>query len=138
MKEKMYQVAIDTHKFYDEVSMKLVAGIIVVTGAAFLISDKTSLTGNMASAFFLVVALITLGLLIKFKKTSYYAGVARNVSAEIEENGTLIGISTVYKNPKKHTKFHVKKVIGYNIYGAVHFVWAACFFGLVLSAYFVN
>ena len=138
MKELMYQVAIDTHKFYDEVSMKLVAGIITITGAAFFINEKTSLSTGTDAVLFIVVALITLGLLIKYRNCAYYANVARNVAAHNEISDEPIGVSQALGNKSTYPDMHKPKKIRLNIYGAVHFVWLSCFVGLFYAAYLVR
>ncbi len=139
MKEKLYQVAIDTHKFYDEISMKLIAGIITITGATFFINEKTSLVGNAQSILFIVVAFITFGLLLKYRRSAYYANVARNVAAYNETNEQPIGVSHVFGNPEQYPDMHKPKRLGlFNIYGAVHFVWFTCFAGLCFAAYIVS
>ena len=133
MKEKIYQVAIDTHKFYDEVSMKIVVGIISITGAAFFIKDKISLH---ASSVLFVVALIIMALLFMYRNCAYYANVARNVAAYNETNEDLIGVSHVLVNKEKYKELqlHKGKKIRINIYGTVHFIWFVCFLGLLFSA----
>jgi hypothetical protein len=138
MKEKIYQVAIDTHKFYDEVSMKLVAGIITITGAAFFINEKTKLSEGTDTILFVVVALITLGLLVKYRNCAYYANVARNVAAHNEISEELIGVSQALGNKELYPQMHKPKKIRLNIHGAVHFLWFVCFSGLFFAAYTVS
>ena len=135
MRDKLYQTAIDTHKFYDEVSMKLVAGIITITGAAFFINQKNDFSLGTESILFVVIALITSGLLLKYRQCAYFAGVARNVAAYNEISEDPIGVSHVLGNKDKYLSMHKAKKMELNIYGAVHYIWAACFLGLLFAAY---
>jgi hypothetical protein len=80
-----YKAAIDTHKHYDNLSLAVVTGMIVVVGASFTIADEI----KNFPAFLVFIACV--GVLIAFftlyHSFSRSAGIARNVSANIEAKG---------------------------------------------------
>ena len=137
MKEEKYKVAIDTHKFYDTISMSIVGGMITVTGASFLLYDKIQ-NNQFAYLLFIITIIVIFGLLVIYRKSAYYANVARNVSADLEINENLnIGISDVLKNLNKneYQKYKAVKSMFKGIYGAIHLIFVSLSISLLLLPY---
>lgn len=132
MKEEMYKAAIETHKFYDSISITLVGGLITVSGAIIYLLEKIS-TPYQKIGILVVGILVVSFLLLIYRKCAYYANVARNVSASIEDNSCNVGVSIVLKELDKaeYEKYRAKKSMFKGIYGLVHGIWITLVGGML-------
>lgn len=127
---EQYKAAIDTHKFYDTISTSLIAGQITVSGAAFYLYKE--IKGTLIETFpFIGAALCVVILLLIYRHCAYYANVARNVAAAIEEgNPDCLGVShALQKNI-----FPAQKSWKKGIYGKNHLLTLLLVAGLLATA----
>jgi len=96
-REKRYQAALDTHKHYDNVSLAIGTGMIVVTGACFSIYSQIS-TQRLGALVFFAGAVIVRILFILYTKSAKSALIARNFSSALEESDLPYGVSYVLVN----------------------------------------
>ena len=102
MKAEKYKASIETHRFYDSISMTIVGGLVTVSGAtAYLLEKIPSSNYSLKIGVLFASIFILFMLLCIYKKTSFYANVARNVSSKIEKNECDSGVATILKHLKE-------------------------------------
>ncbi|MEX0964400.1 MAG: hypothetical protein WDZ52_10235 [Pseudohongiellaceae bacterium] len=136
MNSDTYRAAIETHRFYDTISISIVGGMITLSGATIYLLDKIEHRLDKMGTIIVSVAVLLLLLRI-YRFSAYYANVARNVAAKIEGDETNIGISTVLKKVRTDNNFaeyRADKKWYRGIYGSVHFLCIALVIGFITLA----
>lgn len=129
MDVEKYKAALEAHKHYDTVSIAIVGGQLAISGASFFIYEK--IEGTPVDYLpFVITALCILILLSLYRHCAYFANVARNVAADLEQGKEIPGVSVAFK-----TNSHpANKSWRRGIYGKVHFLSFILVAGLVASA----
>lgn len=101
-----YQAAISTHAHFDNLSVAIITGMVVFTGAAFTVKPPASIPFGGAGVLF-IASIVIIVLLRLYENCAFSALVARNLSAEMETDDQGYGISYVSVHIKEDKFEHL-------------------------------
>jgi hypothetical protein len=111
--EEKYKAALDSHKHYDSLSMTVVAGMFAVTYGSYSL-QKDLINSPVSTLIYYVGAIAIVLLYLLYRKLSYLAIIARNVTRELElSDGS--GVSEVYDWASRDDDDSKKKFLLYAI-----------------------